>query len=184
MRSQLRITLGLAALSATLQLGFAADATAGYVDFGKFSPAAGNEFVEVNLKSNLISMVARLAQKEEPEVATLLRGLQAVRVNVIGLNDANRADVEQRVKTVRGELEAQGWERIVTAQKSEEDVGIYLKTRGEEMVEGLVVTVIEGKREAVLVNIVGQIKPEQLAVVGERLHLEPLKQLGQKVDHR
>jgi hypothetical protein len=151
----------------------------GYVDFGKFSPAAsGSEFVEVNVKSNLISMVAQLTQKDEPEVAQLLRGLQLIRVNVIGLNDENRAEIENRVKTIRGELDAQGWESIVTAQQKNEDVRIYLKIRGDEAVQGLVVTVLEGNKEAVLINIVGDIKPERLAEVGEQFNIDPLKKIG------
>jgi len=181
MKHSIRYALGCAALAAVLNLGLRADPPApGYVDFGKFTPPqAGGEFVEVHIKNNLISMVARLAQKEEPEVADLLRGLQLVRVNVIGLDDKNRAEVLERVEKVRAELETKGWERIVTAQQKEEDVRVYVKTRGEEAVEGLAVMIVEGNRHAVLVNIVGDIKPEKLATVGERLKLEPLKKAGE-----
>ena len=164
---------------------YAGDNPPGYVDFGKFSaPSSGGEFVEVHIKSNLIAMVARLTEKNEPEVAELLRGLHTVRVNVVGLDDGNRAEMEKRVKKIRGDLDAQGWERIVTAQKKDEDVGVYLKTRGEEAVEGVVVTVIEGNREAVFINIVGNIKPEKIAVIGERFNIEPLKKIGQAVEKK
>jgi hypothetical protein len=163
----------------------AADNPPGYVDFGRFSaPASGAEFVEVNVKANLISMVARLAEKQEPEAAELLRGLQMVRVNVIGLDDENRADVQKRVAKIRSDLDGHGWERVVTSQKKDEDVAIFLKMRGSEAVEGLVVTVVEGNRQAVLVNIVGDIKPEKIAVVGERLNIEPLKKIGQAIDKK
>ena len=154
----------------------------GYVDFGTLpAPSSGGEFVEVNVKNNLISMIARLAEKNEPEVADLLRHLQMVRVNVIGLDDENRAEMEKRVKKVRGELDARGWERVVTSQKKNEDVGVYIKTRGQEAVEGVVVTVIEGDRQAVFINIVGDLKPEKIAMIGERLNIEPLKKVGQAV---
>ena len=66
----------------------------------------------------------------------------------------------------------------MTAQKKDEDVGVYIKTRGEEAVQGVVVTVIDGNKEAVLVNIVGDIKPEKLAIIGERFNIEPLKKIG------
>src|SRR5205814_3563035 len=135
--------------------------------------------VEVNVKNNLISMIARLAEKNEPEVADLLRHHQMVRVNVIGLDDGNRAEIEKRVKKIRSDLDSHGWERVVTAQKKDEDVGIYLKTRGADSVEGLVITVIEGNREAVLINIVGDIKPDKIAVIGERMNIEPLKKAGE-----
>jgi hypothetical protein len=186
MKHFMRDTLALAVLSALTSLAVqAAEPSPGYVDFGKFPPSsAGGEFVEVHIKNNLISMVARLAEKSEPEVAELLRGLQLVRVNVIGLDDSNRADMEKRVKNIRSELDSHGWERVVTAQKKDEDVGVYLKTRGQEAVEGLVVTVIEGNHEAVLINIVGDIKPEKIAVIGEKFNIEPLKKIGAAIEKK
>jgi hypothetical protein len=181
MKKAIRDTIALAVLSAFANVTVCAEnAPAGYIDFGKFSPpASGGEFVEVHIKSNLISMAARLVEKSEPDVAELIRGLQLIRVNVIGLDDGNRAEIEKRVKKIRSELDANGWERIVTAQKKDEDVGVYLKTRGSDAVEGVVVTVIEGNREAVLINIVGDIKPDKIAVIGERMDIEPLKKVGE-----
>jgi hypothetical protein len=179
MKKLIRHSIGLAVLAATLATRLYAETPLpGYVDFGKLAPSSGGEFVEVHIKSNLIAMVARLTEKHEPEVADLLRGLQLVRVNVIGLGDDNRAELEKRVKSIRSELDRKGWERIVTAQKQDEDVGVYLKTRGDEAVEGIVITVIAGGKEAVLVNIVGDLKPEKIALIGERLNIEPLKKIG------
>ncbi len=177
MKHLVRHLLGIAVLSVVISLR-AENPAPGYVDFGKFSPPASGEFVEVHIRSNLIGMVARLVEKSEPDAAELLRGLQQVRVNVIGLNDQNRDEMEKRIKAIRTKLDTQGWERIVTAQQKDEDVGVYLKTRGEEAVEGLVITVIDGRREAVLINIVGNIKPEKVAEVGERLNIEPLKKIS------
>jgi hypothetical protein len=123
-------------------------------------------------------MAARLTAKDEPEVTDLLKGIESVRVNVIGLDDGNRAEIETRIKGIRSQLETKGWERIVTVKEKDQDVGIYVKTRGQEAVAGLVVTVIDGGKQAVLVNIVGDIRPEKLAELGEKLNIDPLKQLG------
>jgi hypothetical protein len=127
-------------------------------------------------------MVARLAQSEEPAVADFLRGLEQIHVNVVGLDDGNRTEVKEVILGLREKLQSGGWERIVTVQENKQDVGVYLKTRGEEAVEGLVVTVLEGDSEAVIVNIVGDIRPEKLAIVGERFHLEPLKKVGEALN--
>jgi hypothetical protein len=153
--------------------------TAEAVDFGSLPPpSAGGELVEVNIRSNLIAMAARLAEKSEPQVAELLRGLHAIHVNLVGLDSGNRTEVEKRINTLRSALDAQGWERIVTAQKNSGDVGVYLKTRGEEAVQGLVVTVLEGNKQAVVVRINGNIRPEQVALLGDRFNIEPLKRIG------
>ena len=180
MKQLIRQTLTLAALSASLLTASAADnSPAGYVDFGNFAPSkSGGEFVEVHIKGNLIEMVSRLVEKAEPDAAKLLRGLQLVRVNVIGLKEDNRSEVSDRVKGIREQLIAKGWERIVTAQESKQDVSVYIKTRGSEAIEGVVVTILEEKSQAVLVNVVGNIKPEQIAEVGERFNIDPLKKLG------
>ena len=171
--------LGMAFVLAAMSLSAGAEPNAsGYVDFGKLAaPASGGEFVEVNVSSNLISLVGRLAKESEPEITDVIHGLQQIRVDVIGLDDANRAELKERVKTLRGELDKQGWERVVTAQEKDQDVVIQLKTRGAEAVEGLVVTVFNGDQQAVLVNIVGDIKPEKLAAIGQKFNIDPLKHL-------
>jgi hypothetical protein len=154
----------------------------GQVDFGTFSSASGGEFVEVNVTSSLISLATKFLEKDQPDVAQVLKGLQLVHVNVIGVNDANRPELETRVQGIRKELEAKGWERIVKVQEKAQDVGVYLKMENKDTVQGLVVVVIDGNKEAVFVNIVGDIKPEQLSVIGEKLHIDPLKKIGDKIE--
>lgn len=78
---------------------------------------------------------------------------------------------------MRKELESQGWSQVVNVreQPKGDDVQVFAKMRGEEAIEGLVVTVISGQKEVVLMNIVGDIKPEQIAALAERFNIEPLK---------
>jgi hypothetical protein len=157
----------------------------GQVDFGTFTaPAGGGEFVEVNVTSSLISLATKFLEKDQPDVAKVLQGLQLVHVNVIGLNDENRPDIQERVQGIRKDLEAKGWERIVKVQDKGQDVGVYLKTQNKDTVQGLVVVVIDGGKEAVFVNVVGDIKPEQLSMLGEKLHIDPLKKIGLEVEKK
>jgi hypothetical protein len=151
----------------------------GFVDFGAFQATPGAEFVEVNVNSNLIAMVTSFA-KDEPEVAEVLKGLKSVRVNVLGVNDANREEMEARVQSVRAQLDRGGWDKVVSVMNGKDDVGVYVKTRGPEAVEGIVVTVLDPKGQAVFVNVVGDIQPEKLTMVGERFNIEPLKHLPGK----
>jgi hypothetical protein len=179
MKIMFRNPLTVAALVAGVNLNVLASPPPGQVDFGKFTPPdGGGEFVEVQIKSNLLSLAAQLIEKQEPAAAQLVRSVELIHVNVIGLTDANRADLVKRVRQIRHDLDAQGWEQNVTVQeKNGEDVGIYTKTRGGEALAGLVITVIEPKDEVVLLNIVGDIRPEQVAVLGEKLDIEPLKKI-------
>lgn len=182
MKRSLSVLLSLAVIAAGLTLNTRAEARPGEVDFGKIGePDSGGKYVEINLGRNLISLAARLVEKQQPEAGKLLRSVELVRVTVLGLNDGNRKATEKRVREVRRQLDKDGWERIVTAQeKNGEDVCIFIKSRGDEALQGLVVTVLDGKKqEAVLINIVGDIKPEQVAAVGEALHIEELKKAGE-----
>jgi hypothetical protein len=137
----------------------------------------------VNIKSNLIAMVAALTKKTEPEVTQVIEGLKQIRVNVLGLTKENRDDMKNRVKTIRDGLDKAGWERIVTAVEKNQDVGIFLKTKDAKTVEGVCVTVLE-KNQVVLVNVVGNIQPEKLSMVGERFDVEPLKHIPARPHHK
>lgn len=158
----------------------------GYVDIGTIKPSGDCQFVEVNLHAPVLKLASRFVDHEEPEIAELIRGLKRVRVNVVGYNEANRAETTERVLTLRNRLENEGWTQIVTVQQGEkaEDVAIYLKLADEEAIQGVVVTVLDAEKgEAVIVNVVGEIRPEQLAKLGESLHLEPLADLRVKTKH-
>jgi len=179
MKNIIRVTAVIAAISLITSIR-AANLEPGAIDLGKLSPTPGAEFVEVNINSNLIAMVTNFAKKAEPEVAEILKGLKSIRVNVLGLNDENRDDIQARIASVRTQLDKNGWDRIVTVIDGADDVGVYMKTKGAEVVEGVVVTVLSGKKEAVFVNIIGDIRPEKLATVGERFNIEPLKHLPAK----
>lgn len=154
----------------------------GMVDFGKFTPPGnGSEFVEVQVRSNLLNFAATLVEKEEPDAAKLLRSVQLVRVNVIGLTDENREEMSKRVQTIRQDLESRGWERNVNVQgKDGEDVGVYIQMQGGTALAGVAVTVVDSKN-LVLVNLVGDIRPEQIAALGEKLNIKPLKEIGEAV---
>jgi hypothetical protein len=180
MKTTIRYSLAIAVLAAGVSFNVLAGPPSGQVDFGKFTPSSdGGEFVEVQIKSNLLSLAAQLVEKQEPEAAKLVRSVELIHVNVIGLTDANRADTVKRVRQIRHDLESQGWEpNVVVREKNGEDVGIYTKTRGGEALAGIVITVIEPKDEVVLINIVGDIRPEQVAILGEKLDIKPLKEIG------
>jgi hypothetical protein len=140
--------------------------------------AKGREFVEVNLQSNLISLAAKIVRKQEPEVAELLSNIKRVRVNVVGLDDSNRGTVDEKMQAVRADVESRGWTQVVTVRSENgENVNIHIRTGENDVIQGLVVTVIDSGREAVFVNIVGNIDPDKIAEIANRLDIEPLKKL-------
>jgi len=180
MKSALRSALAAAALSLASVASLPAAVEPGFVDFGTFSAGADCKFVEVNVQSGLLKFAAKIAASQEPDAAELLRNIKHVRVNVVGLDESNKAATLARMASIRADLEKKGWEKIVTARdpqaKSGDDVAIYLKGT-EDAIQGIVVTVIEHKGSAVFVNVVGNIRAEDLAKLGEKLDIKPLTKL-------
>jgi hypothetical protein len=180
MKTMIRYPLAIAVLAAGVSFNVLAGLPPGQVDFGKFTPPGDDgQFVEIQINSNLLSLAAQVVEKQQPEVAKLLRNVQLVHVNVVGLTDENRAEMTKRVRQIRHDLDARGWDHNVAVQgKDGQDVGIYTKTRGGEALAGLAITVIDANDQVVLINIVGDIRPEQVAALGEKLDIEPLKDVG------
>jgi Skp family chaperone for outer membrane proteins len=158
----------------------AADAEAGYIDIGKLVPSVDGEFVEVNLSPGLLKFAAKVAAKEDPEAAEVIGNIKRIRVNVVGLDATNRDGNVAKIEEIRRQLEVQGWMQMVTVRdkKGGDNVDIHVKHRGDEAIEGLVITVIDSKGEAVFVNIVGDIRPEQLSKLASRLHIDGLDRVA------
>jgi len=151
----------------------------GLVNFGKFTKPTNGELVEINLGSDTIAMATQLAGKGQPELAEALSGLHSIRVNVVALDDQNREEVAARMKSVRGELETGGWQKIVSVQEKKEDVGIFLKSRGKEAIEGVVVTVLDIRKEAVFINVAGDLKIDKLTALAEKFNIGELKKAAE-----
>ncbi len=181
----LRLLAATASMAVALSLpSFAAESDPGYVDIGQLVPAAKGEFVEVNLSPGLLKFAAKIAAKQEPEAAALIANLKRVRVNVVSLDDSNRASTVEQFENIRRKLEAQGWTPMVTVRERDggDNVTVHAKQKGDDVIEGLVVTVIDGKGEAVFVNIVGLISADQIATIAEQLDIEPLRKIKVKVN--
>lgn len=170
-----------AATIAALIAVSASAASPGYVDFGKFSPDASKQYVEVDINASLLKLAAAFAKYEEPEVAELIGNLERVRVNVFGVDADTRTATIERIETFREQLAAEGWDKVVTVREHEGDnVAVFIKQADEEVIHGVVVTVLSRDGEAVLVNIVGDVRLEQIAKLGDSLDIAPLRELHLK----
>jgi hypothetical protein len=187
MKNLIRTSLAAASLALALTVAArAADAEPGFVDIGKLMPSAQGKFVEINLSSGMLKFAARIASHQEPETAELLAGLKRIRVNVVGLDEANRAGTIEKIEGIRRNLETQGWTQMVTVREKEngDNVDIHVKQHGDDAIDGLVVTVIDHNGEAVFVNIVGNINADQLAKIAEKFDIEPLRHVHMKMEEK
>ncbi len=171
-----------AALSSTLLLGSlrAADKPVDF-DFGTIGASTVGQVVEVNLQSAVLKMVSKLAAVQDPEAADLIKNIDHVKVNVVKVDDSNRAAAQERINAVRSRLDSEGWEKIVTVREEKGDnVAVYMRLKDADTIQGIVVTVMSASGEAVIVNIGGEIRPEQVAKLGQKYNIDPLKKLDLK----
>ncbi|MBP6508345.1 MAG: DUF4252 domain-containing protein [Opitutaceae bacterium] len=182
MKNILRTSFLVAGLTLASITCAAPAVTAGYVDFSSFLPSGQGRFVEVKIDAGLLKFAAKIAEKHEPEAAALLKRIKHVHVNVVGLDENNRGAASEKIAAVRQQLEAAGWMPTVNVHEPEkgQEVAVYIKSRADEAIEGIVVTVIDHNKEAVFVNVVGEIQPEQLSELTARFNIDSLKGLDLK----
>ena len=134
----------------------------GYVDFGELNSIFGEPTVQISIGESLLGLVGSLSASEDPEAAEVFRRLNGVRVNVFE-TEALADGAIDLIKDISGKLSDQGWESVVTVNSAEEQVRIFMKINGET-VDGITVMAVE-ENEAVFVNVIGNIDPEELGKV-------------------
>jgi hypothetical protein len=139
-------------------------------DWSKLAPKSV-ETVEVNLDQSMIILASKFLKSkggnsDEAAVKELLQNLKGVYVRSFRFaNDGeySLADVEK----FRSQFNGGGWNKIVDVRSSKssgDNAGVYIKASGDE-IQGIVVIAAEPK-ELTVVNILGNIRPEQIQQLG------------------
>ena len=134
----------------------------GYVDFGELNSMFGEPSVQIAVGGALLGFVSALSAQEDPEAAELFQRLHGVRVSVFEKPSVTE-DAVAYVKNISSNLNQQGWESVVTVNSDDEQVRVFMKFN-EENVEGITVMALE-EDEAVFVNVIGDLKPDELGKV-------------------
>jgi len=141
----------------------------GYVDFGDLSKELGEEpKVEVMLGGPLISFLAEASREDDPELADMLKGLAAVRVNVFELKEGDAKVARDRVNQVAKKLAGEHWQKTISVNDDENPVSMFIRTEGDK-ISGLAMMVVSGDREAVFINVVGDVDPAALGKLAAKL---------------
>jgi hypothetical protein len=117
----------------------------------------------------LLGLVSSLSASEDPEAAELFKRLNGVRVNVFE-TDGMADGAVNLVKEVSASLGDHGWESVVTVNSNDEQVRVFMMIN-DDQVEGITVMAVEDT-EAVFVNVIGSINPEELGRVMENFDIE------------
>jgi len=171
----------LIALAASLCAGGAARADdnksfakhPGYVDFAALDKIGEEAKVEVNLKSPMLGLVSRFVGEEDPELRNMLANLKLVRVRVYDLTPEIEKAFLSAGSATTAKLDKNGWERVVRVRERNERVDIYFKPSSKsDFIEGVLIIAVDD--EAAFVNIVGEMRPEDVARIGEHFDIDDI----------
>lgn len=180
MKKLIASSLAVATLSLAFVVpSFAGETDAGFVDFGRLVPSPDRQFVEVNLSQGMLKFAAKIASCQDPDAADLIGNLRQIRINVVGMDESNRADTVGKIHALSHKLETEGWTQVATVRdgKGGGDVNVHVKQHGPDVIDGVVVTVLNQNGEAVFINVVGNISADKLGMIAEKLHIDQLRSL-------
>ena len=95
---------------------------------------------------------------DDPEVKALVRSLDGVRIRIYEI-DGDAARVARNLDRMQAHLEDDGWEPVMLIRSAEERTQLLLKA-SPRRVYGLTLLVSDGESEAVVINLIGDIRPE------------------------
>ncbi len=141
----------------------------GYVDFGELNSIYGEPKVNISIGGALLGFVGAMAKNSNPETATIFNKLKGVRVSVYATGGDSGAALDQ-VSRVKDLLTASDWQPIVQINEDDEQVQIFIKMDGDKM-NGLTLMAVDDE-EAVFINVIGQLDPNELAAVMDNFDVD------------
>lgn len=174
-------------LSATLATAASAQTSVeehpGFVDFSSLTGLGDAEpTVQISLKAPLLTMVTNLLKQEDEQAADFISKLMRVNVNVYKSERLDTQAISASMAVLAGELDAQGWERVVRVREEEDHVDIYFRlSDSAEMIYGIAI-MAANRKETALINIVGGISVQDLSALARRFDIDELSDLDIEVD--
>ncbi|NNK31504.1 MAG: DUF4252 domain-containing protein [Xanthomonadales bacterium] len=134
----------------------------GFADLDSLGISDTDRVLSISVGPALLRFAARHVE-DKPETQALLRSLDGVRVRIYEI-DGDAGRVAARMEGMSARLKDDGWEPVMTLRDEREQVHMLLRMTGER-ISGMTVLVSDGESEAVIVNLMGDIQPEQFSDV-------------------
>jgi Domain of unknown function (DUF4252) len=148
--------------------------------------AKASEVVNVQLDGALIQLASRFLSEKDPDEAKVKRlvgGLKGIYVKSFEFDERGQYNLSD-VEDLRAQLRGPFWARIVGAssKRKGENSEVYLKTEGGQ-ITGLAIIVTDPK-ELTIVNIVGNIRPEDVRDLGGHMGIPKIDIGGKDKDKK
>jgi hypothetical protein len=134
----------------------------GFADLESLGMRDTNRVMSLSIGPTLLHFAARYID-DDPEIRDLLRDLDGIRVRIYEI-DGDAGRVAARIQSMSQHMQADGWEPVILVREENEETHMLLRnTKGR--ISGMTVLVSDGESEAVIVNLMGEIQPEQFGNV-------------------
>ena len=141
----------------------------GYADMESLGMHDTDRVMSLSLGPTLLHFAARYID-DEPEIRDLLRSLDGVRIRIYEI-DGDTSRVAQRIFSMSEHLQQDGWAPVMLVREQDEETHMLLRMYNDH-ISGMVVLVSDGESEAVIVNLMGEIRPEQFSDVMVALEVD------------
>lgn len=138
---------------------------------------ASRATVEVNVEGALMRMVEAASRQEDPELADLLARLDGVFVLGYELEETTMDAFDRLATDMGDDLADSGWTVVMRTRDVVENTHFYVRLVGDGVAGMVVMSVEAGSDQAVFVNIVGDIDPEQIGRIGQKFQIQGMREL-------
>jgi len=134
--------------------------------------------IQVDLQGSLLDLIAQ-SSRSDGDLSEIVDGLAAIQVRGFPMDGVNAEEITRRTETFAQRLEDEGWRRVLYVRDGAEVARVFLRPDpdSDDRIAGLTVLAVDPSDEAVLINVVGPIPPDQLQRLGAGLQIESLRDI-------
>jgi hypothetical protein len=141
----------------------------GFADLESLGMRDTDRVMNISIGPTLLHFAAGYID-DDPEIRDLLHSLDGVRVRIYEI-DGDASRVAQRISNMSEHLQEDGWEPVMLVRDEDEEAHMLMRMVGGHIC-GMTVLVSDGDSEAVMVNLMGEIRPQQFSDVMVALEVD------------
>lgn len=151
----------------------------GYIDFDEMDERLffAKPEVQVDIKGQMLKLVAEAAREDDPEFAELIQRLRAIQIRSFPMRPSQIRGMELHSKAIGDDLEEAGWDTVVRLRDNGQHVDVYA-IENEDFILGLMMMVVDAEvNETIIINIVGDMAAGELGRIGSKFDIAPLSDI-------
>ena len=134
----------------------------GYADLESLGMRDTDNVMTLSIGPALLRFAASHVD-DDPDTRDLLKGLDGVRIRIYEI-DGDAGRVATRIDNMSLHLQDDGWQPVMLTREDDETTHMLLRVVDGQIC-GMTVLVSDGESEALVINLMGEIKPQQFGDV-------------------